>query len=127
MTAGVGFGLLIAPITLAATNAVKEAHRATAAALITATRLIGMTLGLAALTAWGSVRFDGLVAGIRLPFALPGETAEQTQLRILEFSEQVNEAGLTLFTNFFLVAMALCFIAIIPAAAMVWRSGREAD
>ena len=121
---GVGFGLLIAPIALAATNTVEEIHRGTAAAVVTATRLVGMTLGLAALTAWGSARFDGLVAGIQLPFALPGETAVQSQQRALEFGTQVNEAGLTLFTNFFLVAMVLCLIAMVPAAAMAWRRDR---
>ena len=121
---GVGFGLLIAPIALAATNTVEEIHRGTAAAVVTATRLVGMTLGLAALTAWGSARFDGLVAGIQLPFAQPGETATQSQQRVLEFGAQVNEAGLTLFTNFFLVAMVLCLVAMLPAVALALRRGR---
>ena len=62
-TAGLGFGLLIAPIALAATNTVGEDARGAAAALITATRIIGMTLGIAALTAWGTGRFDALIAG----------------------------------------------------------------
>ena len=124
VTAGVGFGLLIAPIALAATNTVEEMHRGSAAAVITASRLVGMTAGLAALTAWGSARFDGLVAGIQLPFALPGETAAESQQRALDFGTQVNEAGLTLFSNFFLVAMVLCLIAVVPATAMRWRSGR---
>lgn len=126
ITAGVGFGLLIAPIALAATNTIEEMHRGSAAAVITATRLVGMTAGLAALTAWGSARFDGLVAGIRLPFALPGETAAESQQRALDFGTRVNEAGLTLFNNFFLVAMVLCLIAIVPAVAMRWRHDRIA-
>ena len=60
-TAGLGFGLVIAPIALAAINSVDAGYRGTAAALITATRLLGMTLGLAALTAWGvwPVRWTG--------------------------------------------------------------------
>ena len=124
-TAGLGFGLIIAPIALAATNSVKVGDRGTAAGLITATRVVGMTLGLATLTAWGTGRFTGLVAGFQLPFALPGETIEQTQQRALEFEGQLADAGLTLFQDFFLVAMFVCLLAVLPAALMAWRAGKE--
>ena len=125
LTAGLGFGLVIAPIALAATNSVDVGLRGTAAGLITAMRMVGMTLGLATLTAWGTDRFQGLVAGIRLPFPLPEETAEQAQQRIAEFDAGLSDAGLTLFNDFFLVAMGVCLVAIIPATLMVWRRGRE--
>ena len=125
-TAGFGFGLLIPPIALAATNSVGEDARGAAAALITTTRVVGMTLGVAALTAWGTGRFDALVAGLSPPFALPGETVEQTQARIADVQQQLTDAGLTLFSDFFLVAAALCLLALLPAAFMAWRgkSGR---
>ena len=118
---GLGFGMLIAPIALAATDSVGEGHRGTAAAMVMAMRMSGMTLGLAALTAWGSGRFQGLVAGVRLPFALPGETAAETQQRLVEFDAQVTGAGMTLFSEFFLVAMGVCLVALVPAAFMGWR------
>ena len=124
---GFGFGLVIAPIALAATNSVRFGDRGTAAALVTAMRMIGMTLGLAALTAWGTGRFDSLVSGIRLPFALPGETPEQSQLRIQEFEQQVSDAGITLFNDFFLVAMGLCLAAILVASLMAWNSSRQIE
>ena len=120
-TAGFGFGLLIAPIALAAVNSVIDDARGAAAALITAMRVVGMTLGIAALTAWGTGRFDALVAGIGAPFALPGETAEQAQARIAEGQQQLTDAGLTLFGDFFIVAAALCLIALLPTAFMAWR------
>ena len=66
-TAGFGFGLLIAPIALAATNSVSDDARGAAAALITTSRVVGMTLGVAALTAWGTGRFDALVVGAKSP------------------------------------------------------------
>ena len=50
---GFGFGLLIVPIALAGTETVGEDIRATAASMVTAMRIVGMTFGLAALTAWG--------------------------------------------------------------------------
>lgn len=120
-TAGFGFGLLIAPIALAATNSVGDDVLGSAAALITTTRVVGMTLGVAALTAWGTGRFDALVAGLSPPFALPGETAEQAQARIAAVQQQLADAGLTLFSDFFIVAAALCLLALLPAAFMAWR------
>ena len=120
-TAGFGFGLLIAPIALAATNSVSDDVRGAAAALITTMRVVGMTLGVAALTAWGTGRFDALVAGLSPPFALPGETTEQAQTRIADVQGQLTEAGLTLFSDFFVVAAVLCLLALLPTAFMAWR------
>lgn len=120
--AGLGFGLIIAPIALAATNSVRQRDRGSAASLITAMRVIGMTLGLATLAAWGTGRFAQLVAGIQLPFALPGETVEQAQQR---FESQLSAAGFTVFNDFFLIAMSLCLIALIPALMMAWSKNRE--
>ena len=126
-TAGFGFGLLIAPVALAAVNSVGDDARGAAAALITTSRVVGMTLGIAALTAWGTGRFDALVAGIGAPFALPGETAQQAQARIMEVQRQLTEAGLTLFSDFFVAAAALCLAALLPAAFMAWRGRTDMD
>ena len=120
-TAGFGFGLLIAPIALAATNSVSDNARGAAAALITTMRVVGMTLGVAALTAWGTGRFDALVAGIGAPFALPGETTEQARDRIAAMQQQLTDAGLTLFNDFFVVAAVLCLLALLPTVFMAWR------
>ena len=126
-TAGFGFGLLIAPVALAAVNSVGDDARGAAAALITTSRVVGMTLGIAALTAWGTGRFDALVAGIGAPFALPGETAQQAQERIAGVQQQLTEAGLTLFSDFFVAAAALCLAALLPAAFMAWRGRTDMD
>ncbi len=120
-TSGFGFGLLIAPIALVATNAISESVRGAAAGVVTAMRIIGMTLGLAALTAWGTGRFQELVVGLQLPLPSPGETAAQSQARVDEFEAHLTEAGLTLFSDFFLVAMAVALTAIVPALLMALR------
>ena len=126
-TAGFGFGLLIAPIALAATNSVGDDVRGAAAALITTMRVVGMTLGVAALAAWGTGRFDALVSGIDAPFALPGETAQQAQTRIAGVQQQLTDAGLTLFSDFFVVAAVLCLLALVPTAFMAWRGRVGSD
>ena len=113
-TAGFGFGLVIAPIALAATNPAPPEIRGAAASLVTAMRMVGMTLGLAALAAWGAGRFQDLIAGIPI-MPVAGETAAQAQVR---FGAQMTDAGLSLFSSFFLIAMAACIIAIIPAMFM---------
>ena len=119
--AGLGFGLLIAPIALAATDSVGEESRGAAAATVSASRMLGMTVGLATLTAWGTDRFQGLVAGISLPFALQGETAAQAEQRLMTFDTQLKDAGMTLFSEFFVIAMVVCLIAMLPVVFMTWR------
>ena len=120
-TAGFGFGLVIAPIALAATNPAPPEMRGTAAGLVTAMRMVGMTLGLAALAAWGAGRFQELIAGLRImPSA--GETAAQAQER---FGAQLTDAGVSLFSDFFLIAMWVCIVAIVPAMFMAWREPSE--
>ena len=126
--AGMGFGLLIAPIALAAINSVPAELRGAASAVVTAMRVVGMTFGLAALTAWGTGRFQQLVVGLELPLALPGETPEQTQTRVRDFEAALTDAGLSVFNEFFLIAMVVSLIAILPALFMsVKRSGTADD
>ena len=124
-TVGLGFGLLIAPIALAATNSVDTGLRGTASAVVTAMRILGMTFGLAALTAWGTGRFQQLVVGLELPLPLPGETAAQSQARVTEFETHLVDAGLSLFNDFFVIAMVVSLVAIVPTLFMAWRQSES--
>ena len=85
-TVGLGFGLLIAPIALVATESVDVGLRGAASGVVTAMRIVGMTFGLATLTAWGTGQIS---AARRRPGAttslVQGEASEQTQARIAEF------------------------------------------
>ena len=64
LQAGLGFGLVIAPLFVAAMDAGPDDYQATAASLVTVARMIGMALGLAALSAWGMDRFLLLAADL---------------------------------------------------------------
>ncbi|MDA1220032.1 MAG: MFS transporter [Chloroflexi bacterium] len=121
--AGFGFGLVIAPIVTHALNAVSEDYQGTAASLVVVARMMGMTLGLAALSAWGVEHFQALTAGLDLPLPLPGESSESVQARIIEYNDQLNAAGLSLFHNFFRAAAGVSLAAIVPALLM--RSDRR--
>ncbi|MGD2078454.1 MAG: MFS transporter [Chloroflexota bacterium] len=64
---GTGFGLVIAPIGAAVINAAPADQLGIASSLVIVVRLIGMSVGLSALTAWGLYRFDILRAEVTLP------------------------------------------------------------
>ncbi|MCP4427975.1 MAG: MFS transporter, partial [Chloroflexi bacterium] len=64
---GVGFGLVMAPVGTAVINAAPDTQRGIAASLVIVLRLMGMSVGLSGLTAWGLYRFSILRTQITLP------------------------------------------------------------
>ncbi len=58
MVAGMGFGLVISPLGTAVINAVASDERGIASGMVLIMRLMGMSVGLSSLTAWGLYRFD---------------------------------------------------------------------
>ncbi len=123
--AGSGFGLVIAPIATRALNAVSINYRGTAASLVVVARMLGMTLGLAALSAWGVEHFQVLTAGLEFPVPMPGESAEAAQERLMKYNAELTAAGLSLFHNFLRVAATVSLVAIVPALSMRDRRVRE--
>jgi MFS family permease len=64
---GMGFGLVIAPVGTAVINAAPDDQRGISASLVIVLRLIGMSVGLSGLTAWGLHRFSLLRTQIQFP------------------------------------------------------------
>lgn len=64
---GAGFGLTVAPTNDAVIAAAAPDQRGAAAGLVMVTRLLGFSVGLSALTAWGLGRFNSLRRSIDLP------------------------------------------------------------
>ena len=126
LLAGVGFGLVIAPILHRALSSVGEDYRATGASLVTVSRMMGMTLGLAAMSAWGVEHFQVLTSGLEFPILQPGESSESHSARLQQYSSDLNAAGLTVFRNFFRAA-AIIALAAIPFALMPERRGQRTD
>ncbi|HEY3991639.1 MAG TPA: MFS transporter [Ktedonobacteraceae bacterium] len=117
---GLGFGLVIAPISTSAINAVRNHQMGMAASIVTVLRMVGMILGLAALTSWGLGRFYALVHAATLP---PGMTPLSSAFAIYEAQLATNAAH-DVFTSIFLAAGVLCLVAILPACLL---EGREAS
>ena len=111
---GLGFGLVIASLGTAVLNSVGDRDRGTAAALLTVMRMVGMMVGLSAMTWWGMGRFQSLAKRIS---NVPTET--ETSAEAAErVGEQLSGAVLTLFHNLFLAAMAVCIVAIVLVLGM---------
>ena len=113
--AGLGFGLVIPPIGLSALSAAPSHYWGAAASLVTASRMVGMALGLAALSAWGIERFYNLTAHVTL-----GATPAETEAPLIE-------AGVTVFQNLFMIAGFLSLFAILPALLMKVEDDEQAE
>ena len=115
VSAGLGFGLVIPPIGVSALSASPSSYWGAAASLVTAARMVGMALGLAALSAWGIERFYSLTGDFEL-----GPTFEETEAVLIG-------AGVTVFQNLFMITGILSLLAILPAMLMREEEVEEGD
>ena len=115
VAAGFGFGLVIPPIGVSALSAAPSHYWGAAASLVTASRMVGMALGLAALSAWGIERFYSLTADVTL-----GPNFEQTEAVLID-------AGVTVFQNLFMISGFLALVAVLPALLMKTEHDKEAN
>ncbi len=110
---GVGFGLVVAPLGTSTLNAAGAERGGVASAVVTAARMIGMILGLAALTSWGLARFRQLSAGYTIQ-------------QLSTDPSLLNEVLRHVYTDIFLAAAVLCLVAILPAA-LLWRKQEASE
>lgn len=113
MTAGLGFGLVIAPIGTTAINAVRPTQAGMSSSVVTALRMVGMMLGLAALTSWALAYFKELVS--KYPSLPLTATAAQFTQWSKGYAAHIIASAHTVYCTIFFVSMILCLIAIIPA------------
>lgn len=125
VTAGLGFGLLIAPLSTAAVNRGGVGREASAAALFSVARLTGMTLGLSVLTAWGLQRFESLAAGIPSPLPRAGESAADYQARLAAYEQALRQIAATVYHDLFLGAAILALLGLATAIALDLRVARK--
>lgn len=108
---GLGFGLVIAPIGTTAINAVSNQQLGMASSVITVLRMVGMIVGLAALTSWGLGRFHEIITAFKPPVGVtPFSASYQAAL-----SKYATFAGHEVYTSIFLAAGIICLVAIVPA------------
>ena len=126
MVGGLGFGIVITPITMAVLNNVRDHQKATASALVTTARMVGMIIGVSALSSWGHAHFQSLVGAV--PFPTPGvnEASAAFQSRLASYETDVAGASLNFFHDMFFVAMIVCLAALVPAYFLGKRQ-RQSD
>ena len=108
---GLGFGLVIAPIGTTAINAASSRQIGMASSVVTVLRMVGMILGLAALTSWGLGRFRALAAAFRPPAGVPVFSAAYNTI----YSQYLIVSAHEVYTAIFLAAGVLCLVALLPA------------
>ena len=81
------------------------------AASLTIARMIGMMVGLSALTTWGLAEFTRRVARHPLPLPTPGQSSQAYQAA-------VTSAALFVFDRLFLIAAVLCGVAALVSLVL---------
>ena len=117
---GAGLGLVFAPTTAIVVEASPPHQRGAAAAIVMIVRLIGLSVGLAALTAWALSRFNTL----RREIELPPITDPDFQNAITEASAELTADAIS---ETFLAAAALTAVGIVTALVMRTRKPRSSS
>lgn len=113
LTAGLGFGLVVAPISTTAIKAVRTSQAGQGAAIVTALRMVGMILGLAALTSWGLAYFKQLAA--QFPSLPLNATAAQFGQWTHNYAIHLIQSAHTVYSSIFFATMILCLVGVVPA------------
>jgi len=130
---GLGFGLTITPRSTAAVEALGRGAFGIASATVTVARMIGMAIGLAVLSAFGSTTIDRVLAAVHatpdaykafIPEALRNRPLEDgLVVQALETWASAEAARILL--GVFLVAAAVMAIAIVPTFRLASPAGGE--
>jgi MFS family permease len=123
---GLGFGLTVTPRSTAAVEALGRQAFGIASATVTVARMLGMAIGLAVLTAFGSTVIDGLYAQVyATPDAYKAFIAIALRDRPLKdglvvqaLEQWASREAATILVGIFLVAAVVMAIAVIPTLAL---------
>ena len=117
---GLGFGLVIAPLTAAVLDLTRGQSHGLATSLVVLARTMGMLNGLAGLTAFGLYRFHQILG-------TPVLDDPDLRARVKHLEQLVAAAFLQEYREIFLVAVALCLLALAVIAFSPPRARRSGD
>jgi hypothetical protein len=117
LIAGLGLGLVIAPLSAVALRSVPAAQHGIASAAVVVARMMGMLIGVAALGAWGFHRFQSLTAHLVTPLPI-GMSRTEFAHRLAAYLAAVKSALHTEYADIFWATAALCVAAALLALAI---------
>ena len=119
---GLGLGLVIAPVSSAVLGFVPAARHGVASAAVVVARMMGMLLGISALSAWGFHRFHALTADLKppLPFLM---TEDEFAAQMEVYNAAVQDALRTEYQEIFWITAGMCVLGALLALAAGGRAG----
>ena len=109
---GLGFGIVIAPLTAAVLALTRDQSHGLATSLVVLARTMGMLVGLSALTAFGLYRFHQILG-------TPVLTDPDLRARVDHLARLVAAAFLQEYREIFSVAAAMCVLAALIIGATI--------
>ncbi|HUG14020.1 MAG TPA: MFS transporter [Thermomicrobiales bacterium] len=117
--AGLGLGVVIAPIGEVAIRAARDIDYGAASGLVLVARLLGMTIGLAGVTAFGLERLNRRVGDLPPISPMPGESTANYFVRQQEYlTANLIPLTLDVIHETFLIAALLCAVSIAVVSRM---------
>ncbi|MEO7350781.1 MAG: MFS transporter, partial [Marmoricola sp.] len=113
---GLGFGLALAPVNAALLASTDDSVHGVTSALLVVSRMVGMLVGISALTTIGLRRYYAVETGIPSPNAV----CENGKTRCAAYTRMIEEAGIEQLHAIFIGA-ALCAVVAAVAALVCFR------
>jgi len=111
---GLGFGIVIAPLAATVLQLTRAQHHGLASSLVVLARVMGMLIGLSALTAFGLFRFRQILG-------TPQLTDPDVRARIEHLGRLVAAAFLQEYREIFTIAAGMCILAAVVIFATIRR------
>ncbi|MEA2629068.1 MAG: hypothetical protein QOJ10_1528 [Chloroflexota bacterium] len=112
---GLGFGIVIAPLTAAVLDLTRAQNHGLASSLVVLARVMGMLIGLSALTAFGLFRFRQILG-------TPLLTDPDVRARVDHLARLVAAAFLQEYREIFTIAAGLCVLAALVILLTLGRA-----
>jgi len=124
--AGLGLGLIIAPLASAVLRSVPAAQHGIASAALVVARMMGMLIGVAALAAWGLHKFQQLTANLNTPLPI-NKSAAQFAAEEAAYEKALFHALQQEYRSIFLATALVCAVGAVIGLALDGRSRRSAE